>query len=139
MSRSFWGIFVISLGVAGILFIILFQDITNSYEHNSHLLKEVTEAAMFDSIDYAVYRDEGRVVINKEKFTENFIRRFSENASLSNEYKVSIYDINESPPKVSLKVTNTINSKSITSTLGKEETVDFTITNRIDAILETPY
>ena len=50
MKESFWGVFVVMLGVAGIIFIFLFQNLTNTDEHNSQLLKEVTEAAMWDFI-----------------------------------------------------------------------------------------
>lgn len=139
MNRSFWGIFVIMLGVASIFFIVLFQTITNTDEHNSQLLKEVTEAAMWDAVDYSYHRDTGYYKINQEKFVENFIRRFAENASKSRKYKIEFYDVNEIPPKVSIKVTSYVNSNSVTATLGDDSSYDFTLSNRIDAILETPY
>ena len=44
MKESFWGIFVVFLGVLGITFIVFFQNITNTDQHNSQLLEEVTEA-----------------------------------------------------------------------------------------------
>ena len=139
MNRAFWGVFVIMLGVAGILFISLFQTITNPDEHNSQALKEITEAAMWDAVDYSAYRASGYISINKEKFTENFIRRFAENANLSNNYKIQFYDINETPPKVSVKVITELNNVNVTATIGDNSTTDFTISHRIDAILETPY
>ena len=127
------------LGVAGILFITLFQTITNTDEHNSQLLKEVTEAAMWDSVDYAFYKDQHYYKINQEKFVESFLRRFASSASLSRNYKIEFYDVNELPPKVSIKVTSKIRSGSITATLGDNSQVDFDLSNKIDAILETPY
>lgn len=136
MNRAFWGIFVIMLGVAGILFITLFQSITNTEEHNSQLLKEVTEAAMWDSVDDAFYREHGVVSINKEKFVENFIRRFAESANVSNKYKIEIMDINETPPKVSVRVSSKVSGQAFASLRYDD---DFKISNRIDAILETPY
>lgn len=139
MNRAFWGVFVIMLGVAGILFISLFQTITNNDEHNSQALKEITEAAMWDAVDYSIYRARGYVVIEKEKFVENFIRRFAESANMSNKYTLEFYDVNESPPKVSIKITSELSSGTVTATLGSDETTDFTISHRIDAILETPY
>lgn len=139
MNRAFWGVFVIMLGVTGIIFIALFQTITNTDEHNSQILKEVTEAAMWDAVDYSEYRSSGYYKIDKEKFAENFIRRFAENANLSNKYKIQIYDISELPPKVSIKVTTELNNINVTSALGDNSTTDFTISHRIDAILETPY
>ena len=139
MNKAFWGVFVIMLGVAGILFIVLFQTITNTDEHNSQLLKEVTEAAMWDSVDDSIYRKSGVVSINKEKFVESFLKRFAASASLSREYTVEFYDINETPPKVSIKVTSKVKSGTITATFNRDGEVDFNLSNRIDAILETPY
>lgn len=88
---------------------------------------------MYDSIDLATYRKDGIVKIEEEKFVENFIRRFAENASLSNNYLIEIYDINETPPKVSLKVS----SSNTTNATG--EIMEFNLINRIDAIIETKY
>lgn len=131
MRESMWGVFVITVGVTLILLIYLFQGITNTDEHNYYLLKETTESSMLDAIDIADYRVTGKVSINREKFVEVFVRRFAESADLSNSYVIEIYDINEEPPKVSLLV-KTKKNGNVTS-----ETVEFDITNRLDAILET--
>ena len=139
MNKSMWGIFVITLGVVSIFFIVLFQTLTNTDEHNSQLLKEVTEAAMWDAVDYAYYRESGVWKINKEKFVENFTRRFAESASRGREYKIDFYDVNELPPKVSVQVTSYVNGGGIDALLGNKNTSNFTLTNKIDAILETPY
>ena len=136
MKESMWGYMVISLGVIAIFFIFFFQNITNTDEHNYELLKETTEAAMWDAIDWATYRKEQIIKIDREKFVENFIRRFADNASLAHTYKIDIYDVNETPPKVSL-VVSTADSSTSTSLAG--ETYTFNITNRIDAILESKY
>lgn len=135
MKESFWGVFVVMLGVAGIIFIFLFQNLTNTDEHNSQLLKEVTEAAMWDSFDYASYRATGDIRISREKFVENFIRRYSESASMSREYNIKFYDINERPPKVSIKVTSGV----LGSNGMSGDTINFDLSDRIDAILEIPY
>jgi len=133
MKESFWAVLVISLGITSIAFVFLFQNLTNTDEHNMHLLKETTEAAMYDAIDLASYRKDGIVRIDREKFVENFVRRFAENASLSRTYVIEIYDVNETPPKVSLKVSSTEKS-NVTN-----EIIEFDIENKLDAILETPY
>lgn len=135
MKESFWGVFVVMLGVAGIIFIFLFQNLTNTDEHNSQLLKEVTEAAMWDSFDYASYRSTGEIRINREKFVENFIRRYAESASMSREYNIRFYDINEKPPKVSIRVSSGV----IGSNGMSGETMNFDLSDRINAILEVPY
>ena len=134
MKESFWSIMIITLGITSIAFIYFFQNVTSQDEQNYALLKEVTEAAMYDAVDLAEYRATGNVRINREKFVENFLRRFAESVTLGNTYTIEIYDVNEIPPKVSLKVKSNLNS-SIMNT----ENVEFSIDNRIDAILENPY
>lgn len=133
MRESFWGALIIMFGVISIVFIYFFQNVTNTDQQNYNLLRETTEAAMYDAIDNVEYQKNGNIRINGEKFVENFVRRFAENASLSNTYVIEIYHISEYPPKVSLLV------KSTESTNATGEIVEFDITNRIDAILETPY
>lgn len=126
-----WGIFVVGVGVALIVVIYFFQNITNTDEHNYYLLKETTEAAMLDAVDMADYRINNNISINREKFVESFVRRFAENADLSNTYTIKIYDVNEMPPKVSLRVESTKNGVVV------NEQVSFKLNNQIDAILET--
>lgn len=133
MKESFWGVLVILIGVVSILVVNFFQSLTNTDEHNYILLKETTEAAMYDSFDLASYRSDGVIRVDREKFVENFLRRFAENANLSRTYQVDIYDINETPPKVSIKVS----SREGTNLSGSP--IEFSIENRLDAILETPY
>lgn len=138
MSKSFWGIMVIMLGVTSVFFIVLFQTITNTDEHNSQLLKEVTEAAMWEAVDYPYYRKSGYYRIDKEKFVENFLRRYADSASKSRHYKIEFIDINEIPPKVSVRVSSGTTG-NVTTALGSNGVVEFNLTNKIDAILETPY
>ncbi len=133
MRESFWGIFIIASGIVILSAIYVFQSITNTDEHNYHLLKEATEGAMFDALDLAAYRESGVIRIDREKFVENFLRRFAESAVLSNTYEIKIYDVNEEPPKVSLMVS------SSESTNATGDIYEFDIVNRLDAILEVPY
>lgn len=136
MKESFWGSMVILLGVMAIVFIFFFQSITNTDQQNYTLLKEVTEAAMIDAVDMSTYKATGTVRIDREKFVENFVRRFANNVSLSSNYDIYIYDVNEEPPKVTLEVTST---KGTNITGQKNGKVTFDITNKLSAILETPY
>lgn len=130
MRESMWGIFVVGVGIGLIFLIYFFQNVTNTDEQNYYLLKETTEAAMMDAIDYADYRINNEISINREKFVESFVRRFAENADLSNTYRIEIYDVNENPPKVSLRV------KSKKNGIVNNEEVSFTLINQIDAIIE---
>lgn len=138
MNKSMWGVLVIMLGVASIFFIVLFQTITNTDEHNSQLLKEVTEAAMWDAVDYSSYKTNGVARIDREKFIENFLRRFAESAHTGRTYQIDFMDINESPPKASIRVSSSV-SGSPAAMLGDNQEFTFDIRNTIDAILETPY
>lgn len=139
MKESFWGVFVVMLGVASLLFIVFFQSVTNTDEHNSQLLKEVTEAAMWDAFDYASYRETGEIRIHREKFVENFMRRYAESASRSRNYTIQFYDINEKPPKVSVKVTSSVTGNPGSALRATEDPVTVTLSDKIDAILEVPY
>lgn len=133
MKESFWGYLIIVVGLISIFVIFFFQNVTNADEQNYILLKKTTEAAMYDAIDMEAYENDNIVRIHREKFVENFLRRFAQNVKLTNTYTIEIYDIVESPPKVSIRV------HSNESTTATGDIVSFTIDNRIDAILETPY
>lgn len=133
MHESFWGTFIISAGVIIIALIFFMQKVTNSDQQLNTLLKETTNAAMWDAFDYEKYSEtNGDVVrINREAFVESFVRRFSQNASLASTYVIEFYDINEYPPKVSIRI------KTKETGVIMNEEYSFNINNQIDAILET--
>ena len=133
MKNAMWGYAIIVLGILAIGIIWFFAGATRTDQHNYNLLKETVEASMFDAVDLAEYRKSGEVVIDEEKFVENFIRRFAESADLANTYVIEIYDISTKPPKVSVKVSST------SETTATGEIMEFDVVNNIDAILETKY
>ena len=135
MKESFWAVLIVGMGITSIFLVYFFQTVTNTSEHNYELLKETTEASMFDALDFAAYQKDKTIRINQERFVESFIRRFAQDATLAHNYHIEIYDVNEEPPKVSIKVTS-MNVGFFS--LGSEEN-SFNITNTIDAILETKY
>lgn len=131
MKESVWGywIIVFGLGILGIMLIL--QNYTTTNEQDVYLIKEITDAALGDSLDLAHYRKYGEIRIIKEKFVENFIRRFSETININKNYKISFYDIYEAPPKVSIKVA------TVTGTFNVESTQEnYAVVNKIDGILE---
>ena len=131
MKESYWGYWLILLGVFVVIIMVLIQNVTSTNTQDYYLVKEITEASMIDAVDYGYYRQYGEVRIIKEKFIESFLRRFAEAASLSSTYTISFYDIYEAPPKVSVKVA----SKSRTfNVMGDSSSFD--IVNKIDAVLE---
>ena len=129
MKDSIWAYFIIMFGIIAIVFIFFMQRATITDQHNYTLLRETTEAAMYDAIDETAYKQDKTIKINQEKFIEIFLRRFAENASLSRTYQIDIYDINEEPPKVSIKVSSTEK--------GNSEILEFDLVNKVDAILES--
>lgn len=88
---------------------------------------------MYDAVDLAAYKRDGTIRIDREKFVENFVRRFAEGANLAQNYKIEIFDVSETPPKVSIRVSSKLAS-NVTN-----EIIEFDIVNKLDAILETPY
>ena len=110
----------------------LLQNYTTTNEQDYYLVKEVTEAALSDAIDWAHYRKYGEMRIVKEKFVEDFTRRFSETVNINKTYNIKFYDIYEAPPKVSVKVTTQTDSFSV---FGNTDSVN--VVNKIDSIIET--
>ena len=106
MKESYWGYWFIMLGVFIIAIMMFTQDATTSTTQDYYQLKEVANSAIYDSIDYAYYAQTKQVRMLKEVFVENFIRRFSETASMTDTYQIDFFDLYESPPKVSVKVTS---------------------------------
>ena len=86
---------------------------------------------MVDAVDYSYYRKYGEIKINKEKFYESFLRRFSETASLNTTYTVSFYGVYEAPPKASVEIKSKSNSFTVVG-----DATQFDMVERIDAILE---
>jgi len=133
MKWSFYSAGMVMFGLVGFGIIFLFVQLTVNSDEEYYLLKEVTEAAMYDSIDLAYYRESGELKIIKEKFTESFLRRFAESTNLSaSGYNVKIYNVVESPPKVSIEITSQLGEKSFFNTAPSE----YSVINELDAILE---
>ena len=131
MKESYWGYWLIVFGIFIIIVMMLIQSVTTTSTQDYYLIKEVTEAALVDSVDLAYYRQHAELKINKEKFVENFLRRFSETVNLNKTYDIDFYAIYEAPPKVSVRVTTASDSFMV---VGDSTTFD--IVNKIDAILE---
>lgn len=132
MKWSFYNAGMIMFGLIGFVIIFLFVQLIVNSDEEYYLLKEVTEASMYDSIDLAYYRSTGNLKIIKEKFVESFIRRFSESTNLNaDSYTIDFYNIVESPPKVSVEITSELGEKTIFN--SKE---DYSVFDDLDAILE---
>lgn len=134
MKESYWGYWLILLGIFIIVVMMLVQNATTTNTQDYYQLKEVANSAMYDSIDYAYYSQTGQVRLMKEMYVANFIKRFSQTVSLTDTYTIDFYDLYESPPKVSVKVSTQTGSFLVN---GDSTNVD--IVNSIDIISEMPY
>lgn len=126
------------MGLFGLLIIILFNEITVSNEQDYYTLKDATEAAMIESIDIAYYRLTGEIKMSKEKFVENFTRRFTETSTFGQgNYNIEFYQISESPAKVSLRIVDSTNSYNIYNTYSVDiDATQINVVNELSAILD---
>ena len=131
MKDSYWGYWLILLGIFIVVIMMLVQNLTTTSTQDYYLLKEINEAAMVEAIDYSYYRKFGEIRINKEKFYESFLRRFAETTSLATDYTVSFYGVYEAPPKASVEIKT--RSRAI-SVVG--DATQFDMVERIDSIVE---
>ena len=132
MKESMWGYYLVVMGIAVSIIMIFMTNLTTTEQQNYYLLKEVANAAMIDSIDFGYYRKYGEIKINKEKFVENFLRRFAEGISKTNTYKVEFYSIYENPPSASIKIISNTGDYNIVGT-----STNMDIINTIDVIMES--
>ena len=129
MNKGMLGVGIIVMGLIALLMINIVSNYSTGGELDYYLLKETTEAAIEDSIDQDFKITYGLPRIDKEKFVESFLRRFAENVDETRTYNIKFIDLNEIPPKVSVKIdSNTV------LTYNNEET---TISTQIDQIVET--
>ncbi len=131
MNKGMLTVGIIILALMALLLINIFSNYETGGELDYYLIKETTEAAMIDAIDVEFLRQNQLYRIDKEKFAESFIRRFANNVDLTRNYKIRFYDINEVPPKVSVKVDSL--------TVLSFDSQSAQITTTYDAILETNY
>ncbi|MBD8923620.1 hypothetical protein EGR52_09465 [bacterium] len=131
MKNAFWAYWLILLGIVIVVIMLLVQNVTTTSTQDYYVIKEITDAALIDAVDYSYYRTYGEVKINKEKFYESFMRRFAETASLSTTYTISFYGVYEAPPKASVEIKSKSNSFNV---MGDATSVD--MVEKIDAIVE---
>ena len=74
MKNALWGYWLVLLGIFVVVIMLLVQNLTSSSTQDYYLVKEITEAALVDAVDYSYYRTFGEIKINKE--TETLIKSF---------------------------------------------------------------
>ena len=132
MSKGVMAAGIIMLGILTFGLINIISNYTSGNELDVQLLRDTTESAMLDAVDLGFFQTSGgQIRMDKEKFVEGFVRRFAQSVNNDRNYLIEIYDINETPPKASVRVGS--------STLATFADVSFSIENRVDAIIETKY
>jgi hypothetical protein len=131
MKESYWGYWLIVLGIFVVVILLLIRNVTSNNTEDYYTLNQISEAAMVDAVDFAYYRQFGELKINKEKFMENFLERLADTSSPSANYEVTFVEVYEAPPKVSVQIV----SKTDKINIAKDSD-SFDMTNRVDAILE---
>ncbi|MEE3344213.1 MAG: DUF5411 family protein [Bacilli bacterium] len=146
MKYGFLGFVILMLGMIGLIIIVMFESITIDNDTEYYTLKEAMKASMLESIDDRYWADANNPIIEcsngkkisgvkivEQKFVENFTRRFK--ASIggdADDYKIDFYDVIESPPKATIKITGVTDDYKLVS---KDE--DINIVNNLSGILET--
>ncbi len=139
MNKGMLTVGIILLSVIALLLVNVLSSYSTGSELDYYLVKETTDAAMEDSIDKVFLRQCGLYRIDKEKFVESFLYRFADSVDASRDYHIKFYDINEVPPKVSVKVDSlTVLSFNAKTANGQTKNAA-DITTNYDAILETKY
>jgi len=129
MNKGFLIIGIIAMALFGFFAISLITSQQTGSELDYYLLKDTTEASMNDAIDYDFYSKYGLVRMDKEKFAESFVRRFADSVDATRKYTIEFYDMNETPPKVSVKVSSNSNAVN--------EKASGDITTKVDMIIES--
>lgn len=139
MNKGMLTVGIVLLSLIALLLINVLTNFSTGSELDYYLVKETTDAAMEDAIDMTYLRTCGLYRIDKEKFVENFIYRFANSVDATRDYDIKFYDINEVPPKVSVKVDSLTALSFKAKTNNGEEDVNENISTSYDAILETKY
>ena len=139
MQESYWGYWFVLLGIFITVIMMLANDATTTDTQDYYQLKEVANSALYDAIDYSYYSQTRQVRILKEVFVENFLRRFAETVNITDTYNVEFYDLYESPPKVSIKISTTTAGFVVgrdTATADDTGVTQLDVVNSIDLVVE---
>lgn len=133
MNKGILTVGIILLSLIALLLVNVLTNFSTGSELDYYLLKETADAAMKDSIDTTYASTCGLYRIDKERFVESFVYRFAKNVDSTREYDIKFYDINEVPPKASIKI-DSLTVLSVKNN-GSKEAAD--ISTSYDLILES--
>ncbi len=144
MKESLWGYWLIVLSIGILSVMIVLQSYSTTNEQDYFLVKSALESSMKEAVDFGYYTDinadgsnssHGVLKMNREKFVENFIRRFAETVNINKDYTINFYDIYEVPPCASVSVVSATSQSNFGQSQGATSSVDST--NKLTGILYT--
>lgn len=141
MNKSILTVGIIFLALIALLLLQVLNNYSTGSELDYYLVKETTDAAIEDSLDPIFYSTCGTYRIDKEKFVENFLYRFANSVDAARSYNIGFYDINEVPPRVSVKIDSltTLNFNSTSDGNGNRKKEAANITTNYDVLVESNY
>ena len=139
MNKGMLTVGIILLSVIALLLVNVLTNYSTGGELDYYLVKETTDSAMEDALDDFYLRHCQLYRIDKEKFVESFVLRFADSVDATRTYDIKFYDINEVPPKVSVKVDSLTVLSFTAKENGKDTKSAANISTSYDAILETKY
>jgi len=137
MNKGMLTIGIILLSLIALLILNVLNNFSTGSELDYYLVKETVDAAVLDSVDSTFATECGVYRLDKEKFVENFLYRFASNVDGTRSYDVKFYDINEVPPKVSVKI-DSLTVLGVKAP-GSDSAEAADISTSYDAILEAKY
>ena len=90
MQSSYWGYWLIVMGVAIVGLMISVQGITTNTTQDSYAIREITDAAMLEAVDYAYYRDYNKtdLIYDLERDEHGVVLNNEENLSKGSLYQL---------------------------------------------------
>ena len=140
MNKGMLTVGIIIMSLIALLMLNVLTNFSTGGELDYYLVKETADAAAVDAIDVSYQKDCGLIRMDKEKFVESFVYRFVNSVDGTRDYDIRFYDINEVPPRVSIKV-DSLTVLSVNSN-GKDKNDDnqaANISTNYDLVVETEY
>ena len=137
MNKGFLVVGIILLALVALNLLAVLNGYATGSELDYYLLKETTDAALQDALDPMYLRTCGLYRLDKERFAESFVKRFAASVDATRSYHIGFYDINEVPPRVSVKI-ESLTFMGFKTGLNSDADVETpTILTSYDAVLET--
>ena len=136
MNKGILTIGIILLALIALNLLNVLNNYSTGSELDYYLLKETTEASIIDAMDPTFETKFGIQRMDKERFVESFLRRFADNVDETRTYTIQFIDLNEVPPKVSVR----INSNTVLEAQGESVSINTQLDQIVEAnAVQDPY